>query len=70
MADNFGSGKASNKVTTGLHDGLKSRSPKFKDSSLSMKGAGGKGYGGGSVNNDTTRSSVAPTPKSLGPRTA
>lgn len=62
MADNFGSGKSSNKATTNLKDGLKNRSPKASDASTK--------YSGGSVNNDTTRSSVAPTPKSLGPRTA
>lgn len=60
--DNFGSGKSNNKATTGLHDGLKTRSPKAIDSSYR--------YPGGSVNADTTRSSTAPTPKTITGRTA
>lgn len=63
MADNFGSGKASNKTTTDLHAGLTNRAAKFPDKSCGMKG-------GSSVNADTTRSSTASTPKSLTGRTA
>jgi len=62
MADKFGSGKSNNSVTTDLHKGLVDRSPKFPDKSMKLKG--------GSVNDDTTRSSVAPTPRGLGPREA
>jgi hypothetical protein len=61
MAKQFGSGKGSMKTTTDLHAGLKDRSAKFPDKSMGMKG-------GKSVNNDTTRSSTAKTPKTLGPR--
>lgn len=60
MPDKFGSGKSSNKVTTDLHKGLKNTSPKFPDKSFKTKG--------GSVNNDTTRSGTARTPRTLGPR--
>ena len=59
----FGSGAGSHKVTTDIHAGLKNRSPKWPDASTKVKGAG-------SVSNDTTRSTVAKSPKSLGPRTA
>ncbi len=68
MPDKFGSGKSSNKTTTDLHSGLKNRAAKWPDASAKMSGYGGKG--GGSVNDDATRSSVAKTPKSLGPREA
>jgi hypothetical protein len=62
--DGFGSGKSNNKPPiTSVHDGLKNHSPKFVDKSFKL-------YGGGSVNSDTTRGSTAPTPKTLGPRTA
>lgn len=61
--DSFGSGKSNNAATTSLHQGLTNKSPKFADKSLGMKG-------GGSVNADTTRSSTAPTPKSLSGRCA
>ena len=63
--DGFGSGSVSSHGTekTSLHGGLKNRSPKFPDSSMGTKG-------GKSVDSDTTRSSTAATPKSLGPRTA
>lgn len=46
---------------TTLHGGLKTRSPEPPS---------GKFTKGGSVNNDTTRSSTAPTPGTLGPREA
>jgi hypothetical protein len=68
MADNFGSGKGSNKTTTGLHKGLSNKAAKWPDSSTGPRNS--KGKGAGSVNNDTTRSSTARTPRSLGPRTA
>jgi hypothetical protein len=62
MPDNFGSAKASNKAPTkSLHAGLKTRAPKAPSGSFTK---------GGSVNHDTTRSSTAKTPKTLGPRTA
>jgi hypothetical protein len=64
MSDGFGSGKSNNKApTTSLHSGLKTKAPKAIDKSYNL-------YGGGSVNKDTTRSSTAATPKTLGPRTA
>jgi len=63
MSDNFGSGKSNNSATTDLHKGLSNKSPKFPDKSMGMKG-------GGSVNDESTRSSVAGTPKTLGPRVA
>lgn len=43
--------------------GMTNRSPKAEDSSTKLPT-------GPSVNQDATRSSTAPTPKSLGPRTA
>lgn len=46
---------------TRLHDGLKTRSPEPPS---------GKFTKGGSVNNDSTRSSTAATPRTLGPREA
>ena len=55
-ADRHGVGK------TFLHKGLSNRSPKSEDSSMARKG--------GSVNSEPTRSGVAPTPKTLGPRNA
>lgn len=61
--NNFGSGKDNHKVTSDLHKGLSNKSPKFVDKSFNY-------YGGASVSSDTTRSSTAPTPKTLGPRTA
>lgn len=63
MGDRFGSGKSDNKTTTSLHKGLTVKAPKAIDKSYGMKG-------GKSVNADATRSSTAPTPRSLGPRTA
>jgi hypothetical protein len=62
MPDKFGSGKGSNKTTTDLHKGLSNKAAKFPDKSFK--------HPGGSVNNDTTRSSTAKTPKTLGPRSA
>lgn len=63
--DGFGSGsvKGHGVGSLKLHEGLKNRSPKFPDSSMGTKG-------GKSVDRDTTRSSTAATPRSLGPRTA
>jgi hypothetical protein len=43
-------------------DGLKTKNPSFEDSSTKLKGR--------SVDAEATRSSVAATPKSLGPRNA
>jgi len=63
MADKLGSGKSSNSVTTDLHAGLSNKAAKWPDASAGMKG-------GKSVDDDTTRSSVAATPKTLGPRSA
>ena len=57
-----GSGSGSTSSTTDLHAGLSDRSPKFPDKSMQLKG--------GSVDDDATRSSVAPTPGTLGPRSA
>lgn len=42
--------------------GMTNRSPSSSDASTKVKG--------GSVNSEPTRSGVAPTPKTLGPRTA
>jgi hypothetical protein len=42
--------------------GLKNKSPKFEDASMKPKG--------GSVNAGAVRKSVAPTPRTLGPRKA
>lgn len=47
----------------GLHDGLKNSSPSASDKSTSLPK-------GPSVNQDATRSSVAPTQPTLGPRCA
>jgi hypothetical protein len=64
MPDRFGSASSSNKAPTkNLHGGLHNRSPKAQDKSHGMKG-------GRSVNADATRSGIAKTPKSLGPRVA
>ena len=49
-------------ATTSLKGGLTRKEPKGEDSSMKL--------GKGSVNDGATRSGVAPTPKSLGPRTA
>lgn len=43
-------------------DGLTRKNPPGEDKSMTIKG--------GSVNTDATRTSVAATPKTLGPRTA
>lgn len=56
------SGKGGMAATTDLHEGLKDRSPKAVDASMKLKG--------GSVNDEPTRSSVAATPPTLGPREA
>lgn len=64
MGDRFGSGKSSNKATTDLHAGLSRRIPKATDASTRPP------KGAKSVNDDTTRSSVAPTPRSLSGRCA
>lgn len=63
--DGFGSGsvKGHGVGEPKLHAGLKNRAAKWPDSSAGMKG-------GKSVDNDTTRSATAKTPRSLGPRTA
>ena len=45
-----------------LHDGLKTKSPPSTDASMKPPS--------GSVNTDAVRTSTAPTPKTLGPRTA
>jgi hypothetical protein len=45
-----------------IHDGMKTKSPSFEDSSTKLKGR--------SVDAEATRKSVAATPKSLGPRNA
>lgn len=46
-----------------LHDGLSNRSPSFEDSSTKLPTKT-------SVNSDAVRKSPAPTPKTLGPRSA
>lgn len=45
-----------------MQDGMKSTSVPSTDSSMKCKG--------GSVNDEPVRSATAPTPKTLGPRTA
>lgn len=47
---------------TKLHEGMKNTSPKACDASTVIKG--------GSVNSEPVRSGTAPTPSTLGPRTA
>ena len=47
----------------GYQSGMSNKSPKASDSST-------KPQTSASVNDDATRTSVAPTPKTLGPRTA
>jgi hypothetical protein len=51
-----------------MHDGMKNRSP--KDCDKSMKEGHFVGPKAGSVNSEPTRKGTAPTPKTLGPRTA
>ncbi len=46
----------------GYFGGMTNNSPKVPDASMTPKG--------GSVDTDAVRSGVAPTPKTLGPRTA
>lgn len=59
----MGDGRGSMASQTTLHQkGMKVRSPSASDASMKCRG--------GSVNNDTTRKSTAPTPKTLGPREA
>lgn len=56
-----GDGRGSMAAETKIHQrGMKDRSPSAEDASTRCKG--------GSVNSDTTRKEVAPTPKTLGPR--
>lgn len=45
-----------------LHEGLKDRSPAPVDKSMSLPGK--------NIDKDSTRSAVAPQPKSMGPRCA
>ena len=62
MASNVGDGKGSSLGKTFLHKGLKTRAPAAVDKSFSPAR--------GSVNSETTRKETAPTPKTLGPRSA
>ncbi len=55
--DNYGGMKGGS-----MQEGMKSTSVPSTDKSMECKG--------GSVNDSPTRDSVAPTPKTLGPRTA
>jgi hypothetical protein len=58
---NVGSGRGSMAAQTKIHQsGMKVRSPAAVDASMKCKG--------GSVNSESTRSSTAATPKTLGPR--
>lgn len=68
MGDRLGSGKSNNSISGGnkLHSGLKNRAAKWPDSSTKLYG----NPASDGVNRDTTRSSTASTPKTLGPRTA
>ena len=55
--------KGENASETSLHQkGMKTRSPQNPDASMKL--------GKASVNNESTRSSTAPTPKTLGERCA
>jgi hypothetical protein len=45
-----------------MHEGMENKSPRFEDASMDKKG--------GSVDDGAERSGTAPTPKSLGGRTA
>ena len=59
----MGSGHGGMASQTKIHQsGMKVRSPSAVDASMKCKG--------GSVDRDTTRSSTAATPKTLGPREA
>lgn len=65
MAKNVGSGEGRglSPSETKIHPkGMKSREPAAVDASMRCKG--------GSVNNESTRSGTAATPKTLGPREA
>lgn len=62
MAETTGSGHGGTAATTDLHAGLTDRMPKSVDASMKLKG--------GNVDDDATRSSVAKTPGTLGPREA
>lgn len=68
MSDNFGGGKASNKVTIGVHAGLSRKNPRWPDVSINPSKTAGLNPKG--VNSDSTRGSVASTPKTIGPRSA
>lgn len=64
--DGFGSGKVKGHGATPslkLHDDLKNRSPKWPDKSTKLPS-------GPSVSANATRSTVASSPKTLGPRVA
>jgi len=54
--------KGENAAVTDLKKGLVNRSPEASDASTKLKG--------GDLNANAIRTSVAPTPKSLGPRQA
>ena len=63
MAKRQGDGSGSMAAETSLHQkGMKTRSADFPDASTKL--------GKASVNNEATRSSTAPTPKTLGERCA
>lgn len=64
MKNNSPSGNNTGGFKGGLHDGLKNKSPKAVDASHSQF------ITSRSVNDEATRSGVASTPKTLGPRTA
>lgn len=59
----MGDGKGGTSTETKIHQrGMKVREPAAVDASMRCKG--------GSVNSETTRTSTAATPKTLGPRNA
>lgn len=59
----MGDGNGSTAAETKIHQrGMKVREPAAVDASMRLKG--------GSVNSETTRTSTAATPKTLGPRNA
>ena len=63
MAEKMGSGSGSMAAETKIHQSsMKNRSPEPVDASMKRSG--------GSVNSETTRKETAPTPKTLGPRSA
>lgn len=63
MKNNSPSGTSSGGYKGGMHAGMTNRSPKASDAST-------KPQSSRSVNDEATRSGVAKTPKTLGPRTA